>query len=218
MATDLATFSTACRSRRARRSKSPWSTGTGARARRDSSRWKKENCWLCDLSRDRDISEIANASVRENISGGSEAETSSFGGGLGIAAIIPPVGGLLGIGGGTSGASSSAWQNSSRSTSANTLQQLRDRAVQGASAVRNQRSTVVQTVRQGETMRVETSVVANHNHCHAITIEYFEGVAAFPRPPQPCARPRMLVRASAYVPLRFGQGASMARSVEPLPP
>jgi hypothetical protein len=74
------------------------------------------------LSRDRDISEMANAFVRESMSAGSEASTSSFGGGLGIGAIIGPVGGLLGIGGGTSGANSSAFQNSSRSTSANSLQ------------------------------------------------------------------------------------------------
>lgn len=131
------------------------------------------------LSRDRDISEIANASVREAISGGSEASTSSFGAGLGIGAIIGPVGGLLGIGGGTSGASSSAWQNSSRNTSANSLQQLRDRTQQSATAVRGQRSTVIQTVRQGESMRVQSEVVANHNHCHAITIEYFEVLRHF---------------------------------------
>ncbi|MFB3788901.1 MAG: hypothetical protein ACE15F_21280 [bacterium] len=131
------------------------------------------------LSRDRDISEIANASVRESLSGGSEASSSSFGGGLGIGAIIGPVGGLLGIGGGTSGASSSAWQNSARNSAASSMQQLRDHTVQGASAVRSQRSTVIQTVRQGETMRVQTEVVANHNHCHAITIEYFEVLRHF---------------------------------------
>jgi hypothetical protein len=131
------------------------------------------------LSRDRDISEIANSSVRESMSGRSEASTSSFGAGLGIGAIVGPVGGLLGIGGGSSGASSTASQNSSRAASASSLQQLRDTTVQGASAVRNQRSTVIQTVRQGETMRVETEVVANHNHCHAITIEYFEVLRHF---------------------------------------
>lgn len=131
------------------------------------------------LSRDRDISEIANASVREAMSGGSEASTGSFGGGLGIGAIVPPVGGLLGIGGGTSSASSSAWQNSSRDASADSLQRLRDRTQQSASAVRSQRSTVIQTVRQGESVRVQAEVVANHNHCHAITIEYFEVLRHF---------------------------------------
>lgn len=135
------------------------------------------------LSRDRDISEIANSSVRESLSGESSASTSSFGGGLGIAGGLFGgagfLGGLLGIGGGTSGASSSASQRAARSASANSLQQLRDNTMQGASAVRSQRSTVVQTARQGETVRVQTEVVANHNHCHAITIEYFEVLRHF---------------------------------------
>lgn len=135
------------------------------------------------LSRDRDISEIANSSVRETLSGESSASTSSFGGGLGIAGGLFGgagfLGGLLGIGGGTSGASSSSSQRASRSASANSLQQLRDNTLQGASAVRSQRSTVVQTARQGETVRVQTEVVANHNHCHAITILYFEVLRHF---------------------------------------
>jgi hypothetical protein len=131
------------------------------------------------LSRDRDISEMANALVRESMSGGSEATTSSFGAGLGMGGIFGAIGGLLGIGGGSSGASSSAFQNSARSTSANSLQQLRDRVNQSATAVRSQRSTVVQTVNQGESMRVQTEYVANHTHCHAITMEYFEVLRHF---------------------------------------
>ena len=39
---------------------------------------------------------------------------------------------------------------------------------------RSQRSTVVHTVRQGERMVATTETVANYNHCHAITIQYFE--------------------------------------------
>ena len=46
--------------------------------------------------------------------------------------------------------------------------------MQSASAVRSLRTTVVQTVSQGESTRVTTEVVANHNHCHALTIQYFE--------------------------------------------
>lgn len=150
-------------------------------ARRES--LEEQEFLSAQLSRDRDISEIANAAVRETMSGGSEASTRAFGGGLGIGGVLfggaGALGGLLGIGGGTSGASSSAWQNSSRSSSATSLQQLRDRTQQSAAAVRSQRSTVVQTVRQGETMRVQTEVVANHNHCHAITIQYFEVLRHF---------------------------------------
>lgn len=126
------------------------------------------------LSRDRDINEMVNTTLRESIRGGSTASTSAFGGGIGIGAILGPVGGLLGIGGGASKASSRAWQDSSRDLAAGSLQQLRDRTSQAAAAVRSQRATVVQATRQGEQVRVETESVANYNHCHAMTIQYFE--------------------------------------------
>lgn len=126
------------------------------------------------VDRDRDINEIVTATLTERVRGGSSSSSSSFAGGLGIAAIIPPVGGLLGVGGGTSRADSTAFQNSSRNTASSALNQLRDRTVQSASSVRSQRSTVVQTVRQGERVTTTTESVANYNHCHAITIQYFE--------------------------------------------
>lgn len=129
---------------------------------------------VANLSRDRDINEIVNTTLTESMRGGSKAKTSSFAGGLGIGAVLGPVGGLLGIGGGSSKASSSAWQNSSRQLAASSLQSLRDTTAQSASAIRSQRSTVIQTVKQGERVEAQTEVVANHNHCHAITIQYFE--------------------------------------------
>ncbi len=125
-------------------------------------------------SRDRDINEIVNASLWESTEGGSWAKNRSFGGGLGLGFIGKAIGGLLGIGGGASKSSARAWQRSSRTTAANSLQQLRDRTAQAATAVRSQRSTVIQSVRQGERVEVETEVVGNHNHCHAITVQYFE--------------------------------------------
>ena len=127
-----------------------------------------------EISRDRDINEIVNATLSESSRGGSKAKSGSIAGGIGVGAIIGPVGGLLGIGGGSSSASGSAWQESSRSTAANALNQLRDRTTQSASALRSQRSTVVQTVTQGERVIATTETVANYNHCHAITIQYFE--------------------------------------------
>ena len=126
------------------------------------------------LSRDRDIGEMVNSVLTESSRGGSSASTGSFGGGLGIGAIVGPVGGLLGIGGGASSADSTAWQNSSRNVSANSLQTLRDRTSQAAASMRAQRSTVIQTVSQGERVSVTTESVANYNHCHAMTMEYFE--------------------------------------------
>ena len=127
------------------------------------------------LSRDRDINEIANAAFHENIAGESRANTSAVGGGIGFA--IGPL--VIGGGGGASKSSSTAWQDSSRSMTAGTLQSLQDRTSQGASAIRNQRATVVQTMRQGERSTTSTEVIANHSHCHAMTVEHFEVLRHF---------------------------------------
>lgn len=135
---------------------------------------EEEESLTATLSRDRDIGEMVNSVLTESSRGGSSANTGSFGGGLGIAAIGSGIGGVLGIGGGASSASSSAWQNSSREVAASSLQMLRDRTSQAAAAMRAQRSTVIQSVSQGERVSVVTETVANYNHCHALTMEYFE--------------------------------------------
>ena len=135
------------------------------------------------LDRDRDISEVVNATVKEEIEGKSTALTGGIGQGSGAAAsgtvgafMLGATGGnAIGIGGGTS----TAWQESSRNIVASSLNNLRDRIFQSATNVKNQRSTVVQTIGQDERMSVQTDVVANHNHCHAITMEYFEVLRHF---------------------------------------
>ncbi|MGZ8822281.1 MAG: hypothetical protein ACXWX1_13295, partial [Aeromicrobium sp.] len=97
------------------------------------------------ISRDRDISEIISTTLTESVRGGSKAKTWAAGGGFG--AFIGPL--VIGGGGGASGASSTAWQNSARHVAGSSLQQVRDRTLQAASSTRSQRSTIVQTVRQG---------------------------------------------------------------------
>ncbi|MDW3191402.1 MAG: hypothetical protein R8G66_03530 [Cytophagales bacterium] len=158
------------------------------------------------LSRDRDVTDIINTSLSEQIKGGSESElyskskTSGIGGGIGgsfgsSASASLPAGatGLpvdasgsmsLGVSGGLSGgfgkqvnesnSSSSAWQDSARDLSANSMNSLKDSIMQSASSVRSQRSTVVETLDQNETLNVQTEVIANHNHCHSMTVQYFE--------------------------------------------
>ena len=127
-----------------------------------------------NLSRDRDVNEIVRGALDESTRGGSVARTSSFGAGLGIGGIGPGFGGLLGVAGGSSKASSSAWQDSARTTTLSSAQSLRDRTSQAASSVRSQRGTVVETAIEGEQFSVQTEVVANYNHCHSLTIQYFE--------------------------------------------
>jgi len=130
---------------------------------------------FADLSRDRDINEIANARFRENLSGSSSASTGAVGGGFGLA--IGPL--VIGGGGGSGWASSNASQNSARNFSAQSLNQLNDQTSQSVAAVRNQRSTVVDTVSQSETVSAITEIIANYNRCHALTIQYFEVLRHF---------------------------------------
>ncbi len=153
------------------------------------------------LSRDRDVNEVARATLNENIRGTSEASTWGVGGGLGVGAIIPievPIGALLGVAGGFGSGSSTASQSASRTTTASSQQQISDRTVQAANSVRSQRSTVIQTVSQGERFQVSAELVANYNHCHAMTIQYFEVLRHFE------ARTRLAdVQECLFVPLKM---------------
>ena len=127
------------------------------------------------LSRDRDIFEITKGVIEEKVKGNSSATTASASAGIGGF-----VGGILfGVSGGVGHSGSTASQSSLRQTSASDLQKIRDRIVQSANAVRSQRSSVIQTVSQGERFEVSSETIANYNHCHAITIQYFEVLRHF---------------------------------------
>ncbi|MCC6265302.1 MAG: hypothetical protein IT169_17145 [Bryobacterales bacterium] len=127
-----------------------------------------------DLSRDRDVAEIVNSTVSESIRAGSKTRTWGAGGGLGLA--VPFKAGFFGMGvaGGGGGSDSKAWQDSARALSASAGQNISDRTQQAATAVRSQRATVVTGRRQTESVSVTAEVVANYNHCHSMTVEYFE--------------------------------------------
>lgn len=131
-----------------------------------------------EISRDRDISEIMNSALKENMSARSQNDTSSTSAGIGggIGGFVGSA--VFGVAGGVShsGASSNstASQNSSRNLSASSLNRLKDTVSQSASSLRSQRSTVIQAVGQNESVTAQTEVIKNNNHCHAMTVEYFE--------------------------------------------
>lgn len=129
--------------------------------------------------RDRDVSEIVGSRLSEESAGGSSNRTWGVAGGIGAGFIGTGFGIFGGVAGSHGGSESTAWQESSRRFSGDSLQSLRDRVMQRSSAVRDQRSTVVQTVAQGETIQATTETVANYNHCHAMTVEYFEVLRHF---------------------------------------
>ena len=73
----------------------------------------------------------------------------------------------------------SATTEGRRRLTADAVQQLADGVVQAGSAQRRLNSTVVVQASQAERDAVETRSVANHNHCHALTVLYYEVLRHF---------------------------------------
>lgn len=126
------------------------------------------------LVNDRSITDQLSGSLAELMSGQSEASTAGISAGLGAAASMGSFGASLGVAGGYANSNSSASQNSSRDIAQFFGERLRQSIMQNASSYRQLNATVVTTVREGQQYAVTTEAIANHNHCHAVTMMYFE--------------------------------------------
>ncbi len=123
---------------------------------------------------DREILDQLGGNINEAMQGSSSAHTSGVSAGFGAGALVGPVGAVLGVSGGTADSSSSAQQSSSRGVSQFFGEKLRQSIMQNAASYRQLNASVVTTVSEGQRYAATTEVVANHNHCHALTMMYFE--------------------------------------------
>ena len=131
----------------------------------------------------RAVSEIQDAVAREAQRGFSHTEstgtTEEGGAGLGLA--IGPV--VFGAAGGaaqtTTTADSVSSSTGSRTLEASMSQKVMDATQQAASSSRNRRASVVQEVSEDEYAGSTTRIVANYNHMHALTVQYYEVVELF---------------------------------------
>jgi len=123
--------------------------------------------------------------IAESLRGASSANTSGISAGFGTggqgyggsgnqAGYGGSGSAVIGIAGGVSNSNSNAWQDSSRDISQHFAETLRQSIMQNADAYRQLNASVVTTVEEGQRYGVTSEVVANHNHCHALTIMYFE--------------------------------------------
>jgi hypothetical protein len=126
------------------------------------------------LTADRDIADQLGGGVNEALSGSSDASTSGVSAGLGAAGSAGFFGASLGVAGGYANANSQASQNGARNASQYFNEKLRQSIMQNANSYRQQNASVVTTVQEGQHYAAATEVVANHNHCHALTMMYFE--------------------------------------------
>lgn len=132
-----------------------------------------------DIVSEREIADQLGGFLGEALQGQSSATTSGVSAGLGVAANIGVVSGALGVAGGTASSSSSASQNGSRNTSQFFAEKLRQAIMQNADSYRQLNASVVTTVQEGQQYSATTEVVANHNHCHSLTMMYFEVLRHF---------------------------------------
>ena len=126
------------------------------------------------LVSDRSIIDDLSGGINQSLRGQSSANTGGVSAGLGVGAIVGPVGAVLGVSGGYSSSSSKASQDSSRNTVQAFSETLRTAIMQSASSYRELNGTLVDTITEGQQFATTTEVVANHNHCHSLTMLYFE--------------------------------------------
>lgn len=123
------------------------------------------------LTSERTIADVLAGSVGENLRGSSNASTA----GVSVSAGASYMGmANIGVSGGYSTSSSDASQDSARNIVQNFSEKLRTRIQQNAQSYRQNNAAVVTTVSENQRYSTQVEVVANHNHCHSLTMMYFE--------------------------------------------
>ncbi|WP_119390178.1 hypothetical protein [Taklimakanibacter lacteus] len=131
----------------------------------------------------RAISEVQDAVATEVQSGFSKSsgtsKTSAGGAGLGISIGPVSFGGSASTAKTTTTAESFSSSAGSRNLSASMSQRVSDATQQAASSVRERRASIVKEVSETEHESVSTRILANYNHMHALTVQYFEVIEIY---------------------------------------
>jgi hypothetical protein len=153
----------------------------------------ESNSLTNDTTHSRSINEVTDAVARESQSGFSENTNKSVSTQKGTSSageISSPLGGLFGGVSGSVGTTSSeataqgqsdsySTTTGSRDVASSMLQSINDRTHQNAHDSRDRRASVVKEVSQSEHEEVSTRVIANYNHMHALSVQYYEVVQVF---------------------------------------
>jgi hypothetical protein len=131
------------------------------------------------LLSERSIVDQIAGNIGESIRGQSDATTAGISAAAGASGSSGFIGASAGVAGGYSNANSTAAQDSNRNLSQYFQEQLRQSINQNASSYRKLTASAVTTVKEGQQYNAETSVIANHNHCHSLTMMYFEVLRHF---------------------------------------
>ncbi|QLZ69739.1 hypothetical protein FOLKNPGA_02537 [Legionella sp. PC1000] len=131
----------------------------------------------------RAISEVQDAVATEVQTGFSKTSgsstTSAGGGGLGLSLGPLTLGGSGSSATSSSNAESFSTSSGTRNLAATMNQRVADSTQQAASSVRDRRASIVKEVSEEEHQTVSTRIIANYNHMHALTIQYFEVIEIY---------------------------------------
>lgn len=116
--------------------------------------------------RDRNIDETVKAALKE-----SQGGSSFMAGHSGAYSGKFPIG-QFGATHSLGYATTNSWGK--RKLEGESVQELHDSTVQATDVVRSLNSTVIVQGTQAERHALETRTVTNHNHCHALTVQYYE--------------------------------------------
>ena len=148
-------------------------------------------------SQNRALSEVTSGVVTEIQNGfsttaasattqGAGASTGGAGSGSGTIPGTPfsfSLGGGFGLSGGIAESSSNsmtvASSSGSRESMAEYGQQVSEATQQKANSARSRRASIVQEVRESTSEQLQTRVVANYNHMHAMSVQYYEIVQIY---------------------------------------
>lgn len=149
---------------------------------RDTERLDISEAQRFDEATDTSTQAVFESAFDESVRGGSRMKTSSSTGGFGIGGgaagffdgILAGIGIAGGYGSTSSGGSSSSWQNTSKDFVSSANEEFHSQLSRQAKARRSAMRTAVRAATATETSSLTTKRIANHNHCHALTVQYWD--------------------------------------------
>lgn len=122
------------------------------------------------------LDESENAAARESSQGGSTASSASASMQAGASGILAGFGVSAGASAAASSAVRTSYMTSARDVSDETNQSVHQSALDAAELARRRHTAAVREVSESDSLELQTRVVANYNHMHALTIQYYSAV------------------------------------------
>jgi len=131
------------------------------------------------ILQNRSIAEITEGVVAEFQTGQSQASSQASTTNFGASGGFMGIGVSVGHSDSSGSANSSASSNGRRNVTADAMQLIKNSTQQNATSSRTKRASVVKETKQDENEKIQTRLITNYNHSHALSIHYYEVVQMY---------------------------------------